>query len=243
MKENLFFLSLLFSFHVTHDVYNSDPFYCNSCNPNLIKEIVLDITADDGVKLKATYYSPGIPGPGMLLLHQCNMDRKSWESFARTLAERGIHVLTFDYRGYGETPGTGGREHLTDDIDSALSTLSSQNGVDKNKIAVGGASCGVNNAVQLAKRNGNIKALMLLSGPSTQDGLTWLKENSAMPIFGAASSEEDFAVQAISEMVAASKNTESKMIILKNAGHGAPMFTAEPPLLTSVTNWVVKVLK
>src|SRR6266851_715363 len=35
----------------------------------------VDIKASDGVTLKGTYFSPGRPGPAMLLLHQCNMDR------------------------------------------------------------------------------------------------------------------------------------------------------------------------
>lgn len=37
----------------------------------------VDLKASDGTMLKATYMSPGKPGPAMLLIHQCNMDRKS----------------------------------------------------------------------------------------------------------------------------------------------------------------------
>ena len=42
----------------------------------------VDLEAADGVTLKATYTSPGQPGPGMLLVHQCNMDRTSWNDIA-----------------------------------------------------------------------------------------------------------------------------------------------------------------
>ena len=42
----------------------------------------VDIKSPDGVNLKATYYSPGRPGPAMLLLHQCNMDRHAWDGLA-----------------------------------------------------------------------------------------------------------------------------------------------------------------
>ena len=34
-----------------------------------------DIVSADGTKLRATYTTPGKPGPAMLLIHQCNMDR------------------------------------------------------------------------------------------------------------------------------------------------------------------------
>ena len=36
----------------------------------------VDLTAQDGTKLKATYFTPAKPGPGVLLLHQCNRQRK-----------------------------------------------------------------------------------------------------------------------------------------------------------------------
>jgi len=35
-------------------------------------ERVVDLTAPDGTKLKATYFGAAKPGPGVLLLHQCN---------------------------------------------------------------------------------------------------------------------------------------------------------------------------
>jgi len=63
------------------------------------------LAAPDGAKLAATYYSAGRPGPGILLCHQCNMDRKSWNGLAEKLARAGFHVLTIDYRGFGESAG------------------------------------------------------------------------------------------------------------------------------------------
>ena len=208
-----------------------------------MREVDMDIVASDGVELKATYYTSNKPGPAILLLHQCNMDRRSWKTLAIALAQHGIHVLTFDYRGYGETPNTGGGKNLATDIDAAMRMLISQPGVNKFRVGVGGASCGVNNAVELVRRSDKIKALMLLSGPTSEEGLKYLREHPGLAIFGAASSEEDFAVKAIRKMVATSTNPASTMRELHNAGHGAPMFSADPTLLLSVTDWMVKVLK
>ena len=70
----------------------------------------VDIKASDGIVLKASYFSSGRPGPAMLLLHQCNMDRHAWDGLAKDLADAGFHVLTVDYRGYGDSGG----ERLTD---------------------------------------------------------------------------------------------------------------------------------
>src|SRR5215470_14689175 len=68
-------------------------------------ERAADLTASDGIKLKATYFSADKPGPGVLLLHQCNRQRKVWDELGQQLAAAGINVLTMDYRGYGESEG------------------------------------------------------------------------------------------------------------------------------------------
>ena len=65
----------------------------------------VDITAPDGIKLRATFFAAGKPGPGVLLLHMCNTTRKSWEPVAKQLSERGINALTIDNRGFGESGG------------------------------------------------------------------------------------------------------------------------------------------
>src|SRR4030095_10171505 len=64
-----------------------------------------DITAPDGTMLKATYYAAAKPGPGVLLLHMCNSNRKAWEPVASQLGAAGIHALALDYRGFGESKG------------------------------------------------------------------------------------------------------------------------------------------
>jgi len=63
---------------------------------------VVDLSAADGTKLKATFFSAGKPGPGVLLLHQCNQQRKGWDGLATRLAAAGISVLTLDYADTGK---------------------------------------------------------------------------------------------------------------------------------------------
>ena len=67
---------------------------------------LVDLTAPDGINLKATYFAAGRPGPGVLLLHQCNRQRKVWDDLAERLAASGLNVLTLDFRGFGESGGT-----------------------------------------------------------------------------------------------------------------------------------------
>src|SRR5262249_28396674 len=45
----------------------------------------VELKASDGTALKATYFAADRPGPGVLLLHQVNRDRKSWAGVAARL--------------------------------------------------------------------------------------------------------------------------------------------------------------
>jgi len=47
---------------------------------------IVDLKASDGILLKATYFAAGKPGPGVLLFHQSNRTRTSWDDVARELA-------------------------------------------------------------------------------------------------------------------------------------------------------------
>jgi len=156
------------------------------------------ITADDGVALKGTYFVAAKPGPAVLLLHMCNTDRRSWEPVGRQLGEAGIHALALDYRGFGESAGprfdTLGQVDALQlvngkwpgDIDAALTFLLSQPGVDRARVGVGGGSCGVTQAVGVARRHRDVRSLVLLAGPIDQEGRRFLVRNPWMPVFASA---------------------------------------------------------
>src|SRR5262249_42496795 len=102
----------------------------------------IDLTAPDNIKLKATYFPAAKPGPGVLLLHQCNRQRKVWDELAQQLSVAGIHVLTLDLRGFGESGGPplanlspaqaqAEGQKWPGDIDAAFQYLVSQPGVKR----------------------------------------------------------------------------------------------------------------
>ena len=67
---------------------------------------LVELKASDGTPLKGTYFAAAKPGPGVLLLHQVNRDRRSWDGVAAQLATAGVNTLTLDMRGIGESGGT-----------------------------------------------------------------------------------------------------------------------------------------
>jgi dienelactone hydrolase len=211
---------------------------------------IVTMTAEDGTALKASYFSAAKPGPGVLLLHQCNRQRKVWDALAERLASSGVNVLTLDYRGFGESGGTPNdklapaeQKRITmevwpHDFDMGLAYLESQPGVQREKIGAGGASCGVNNSIQLARRHSEIKALMLLSGPTDREGRLFL-HSSALPIFVSAADDDEFGnmVAPMQWWFSESPNSASRFEHYSNGGHGADMFAVHKELPGVIAEW------
>lgn len=208
----------------------------------------VDLQAPDGIALKATYYSPGRPGPGLLLLHQCNRDRSAWAAFGKAAAAQGYHVIAMDYRGYGESAGERFQdfqqqgpvvaEKWPGDVDAAFKWLVSQPGVDRQRIAAAGASCGVNQSILLASRHPEVKTLMLLSGGVTPAGRTYLRDSPWLSVLAAASHDDGGALDGMRWILGWSRNTANKLVEYQKAGHGTDMFAVEKGLQPLMLDWL-----
>ncbi len=208
---------------------------------------VVDIKATGGVTLKATYYPAGRPGPGIVMLHACNKDRSSWTQVATDAAANGFHVLALDFRGFGESGGkrfTQGPEQQSTidlywpgDVEAALAWLTSQAQVDKARIGAAGASCGVNQAVQLARNHPEVRTLVLLSGGVNPPARLYLRDSPWLPVLAAASDGDGGVVGQMRWALAWSRNPANKFVEYKAAGHGTDMFSAEKGLQLLVIGW------
>jgi dienelactone hydrolase len=206
------------------------------------------VAAPDGTKIAVTYYAGEGPGPGILLLHQCNRDRSSWNGLAERLARSGFHVLTMDYRGYGES---GGKRHLElpadqqarlttqvwpGDVDAAFAYLRAQPGVIR-VYGAGGASCGVNQSIQLSRRHPEVQSLVLLSGGTDRAGRDHLKTPSSPPLMIAAADDDGQVVAFMAWLDATSSNTSNRFVEYAVGGHGVEMFQAHPELPVEIVAW------
>jgi dienelactone hydrolase len=217
---------------------------------------VVDLTAADGTRLKASYFAAEKPGPGVLLLHQCNRQRRIWDGLALQLQAAGLNVLTLDFRGFGQSGGTQ-FDKLTQqqageafntifprDVDTALEYLKSQPGVNKDVIGVGGASCGVNQSVQAARRHPEVKSLVLLSGDTDLNGREFLRKANNLPVFLAAADDDEFpaSVLAIQWIYSLDPNPRKRFMHYAIGGHGADMFPFNPELPALIADWYTTTL-
>ncbi|MFN2622242.1 MAG: hypothetical protein ABR611_05295 [Chthoniobacterales bacterium] len=229
-----------------------------------------DIKSPDGTVLKGTYFAAAKPGPGLLLYHQGNRTRESWDNVASELAEAGINVLTMDSRAHGESGGTADNYFKTawaSDLELAFQYLSSQPGVNPKLIGAGGAgNLGVETAVETARRHpAEIKSLVMISGEADRSGSEFLHQASQLPeLFIADDTDEYMPIQEAMKLLYVSASSPNKKLVYysqaeeapwlwyetfrdngkvaAHGGHGTDMFKAHPELAGIVVRWLVTTL-
>ncbi len=108
------------------------------------------------------------PVPGAILCHGFGSSYRAVEAGARIIANCGVAVLIFDFRGHG---GSGGilDGNIVVDVVDAWHFLSDFPGIDRRRIALAGHSMGAMAAI-LAARQVNPHALIALSCPPELGG-------------------------------------------------------------------------
>jgi pimeloyl-ACP methyl ester carboxylesterase len=230
----------------------------------------VDLKSGDGTILKGTYFAAAKPGPGVLLFHQSNRTRKSWDELAAQLAAVGVHVLTVDSRAHGESGGTPEnyfKNAWASDLELAFQYLSSQPGVKPKLIGAGGAgNLGVETAVEAARRHpAEIKSLVMISGETDRSGSEFLHRASQLPeLFVADDTDEYMPIQNAMELLYVSASSPTKKLVYysqaeeapwlwyetfrdsgkvaAHGGHGTDMFQSHPELPGIVVHWFVTTL-
>jgi dienelactone hydrolase len=230
------------------------------------------VKSADGTILKATFFAASSPGPGAILFHQVNRDRDSWDGVARRLSSAGIHVLTIDMRGHGETGSAYDKDRKKakptrlGDLDAALAFLISQPGVRPDVIGLAGAGWeGVIDAVDTARRHTDaVQALALLSGETGIEGMEFLRRSWRLPALFVVADDDEYppTVEAM-ELAYESDGSPSKRFIHYAApqeapwlwyetsdrgkvpakgGHGTDLFETHPELPGILEHWFVTTL-
>jgi uncharacterized protein len=128
-----------------------------------------DVTLDtaDGLELGGWYVPArgGDPSATVLVANGNAGNRASRAPLARTLSERGLAVLLFDYRGYGANPGAPSEDGLAIDVRAARAYLLEELGVAESQLIYFGESIGAGVVSALAAEHP--PAGLLLRSPFT----------------------------------------------------------------------------
>lgn len=187
-------------------------------------ERVVDFKTADATVLRGTYFAAAKSGPGVLLFHQSNRTRKSWEDVARQLAAAGANVLTVD-----ADPNKTRKQRWPGELEAAFEFLRSQPGVNRDVVGIGGAGViGVEDAVETARLHpGEVKSLVLLSGES--ENFDFLRQASQLPeLFVADDNDEYPPIVEGMELLYITATSPSRKFVHYSAAHEAPWLWYEP---------------
>jgi len=199
------------------------------------------IDSPDGVKLVGSLLDSGKPNsPALLLLHQWQSDRHSYDEFAKRMQAKGFTVLSIDGRGFGEstkkadgTTVSAGRSDadvkaMLGDVGAAIDFLKKQKNVDGARIGIVGASYGSSLAIIYAADHPDIKAVALLS-----PGLNYFGNMPVAPaaekyiendllLFAAEDDKE--SADAVRKLTSDKSDSRRSQKIYPSGGHGTALF-------------------
>lgn len=218
----------------------------------------LTLTTDKGFTLKASYYqSNKTSDRGVLLLHQCNYNRSMYNDIGKQLSDKGIHALSLDFRGFGDSandefsaeklqalPRAERRiawqkmsKHWPSDVQLAYNHLKSKMS-DKGIVGVVGASCGGSQAITLAEKN-PVNVIGFFSSGQRDENITRYKQTLAdKPTLIIASEKDTGTYESAKKLFTASTNASSKFIAYKGSAHGYPLLDSDTQLASYMVSWL-----
>lgn len=273
-KSNQNYIKIVFSillisttFACQNQFISNSPNQTNSNISNTSNQPASQIPAPQNIKFESAdkveiigtfYESPKANSPAVLLLHQWQSNRKSYNEFAKQLQATGFGVLAIDGRGFGEsvktTDGKTVAPERTDetvkgmkaDVDNAFQFLTKQKNVDAQKIGIVGASYGSNLAIIYASENKQVKAVALLS-----PGLNYfgnLPIEDAVKNYGdrslllVAAEDDKESAETVKKLKSSVPNDKYEMQIYPKGGHGTGIFAAKVGLEDLLEQFLTKSL-
>jgi pimeloyl-ACP methyl ester carboxylesterase len=185
---------------------------------------VVTFTTDDGVTLSGNLYGTG--RRGVVLAHMYPADQTSWSAMAEELAQQGYLVLTFDFRGYGDSGGDKDIAEIDKDVTAAFFFMRT---VGASEVMLIGASMGGTASLMAAVDLQTISSLRLagvitLSSPVAFEGLS---ASDAVPALGVpllfVAAEGDVGAENARALVDLGKS--GNLLIVDGDEHGTDLFS------------------
>jgi dienelactone hydrolase len=213
----------------------------------------------DKLEIIGTFYeSPKANSPAVLLLHQWQSTRKSYDEFAKRLQAKGFGVLAIDGRGFGESvKTTDGKtvsplrtddavKAMKKDIDTAFNFLSNRKNVDAARVAIVGASYASSLAMIYGAENKAVKCVALLSPGINYFGNlpieNALKNYGDRPLLSVAAADDKESADTVKKLKSLVANDKYETQLYAHGGHGTGIFAAKVGLEDLLEQFLTKSL-
>lgn len=206
-----------------------------------------EIITEDNVILIGKFVPPKTPEKlTFILLHGLASGKEEWYGFVEKLSSRGYGYLAVDMRGHGESnktksgkevdikffgpPGPGSEwDRMTEDVDCMVKYLDRKRNIQKNTIALAGASIGANIVLKYAVRHKFIPLTVLLSPGLNYAGLLTapaMLEYDTRPVAIASSPKDEYAYASSARLLVIAKEAGANVAVFEGEKnqHGTQMF-------------------
>jgi len=219
---------------------------------------VVSFATDDGLMLGGWFVRADRPSEGTVIVFNGNAGNRAYRSdLAGRLSAEGLSVLLFDYRGYGDNPGSPTEEGLALDARAARRYVLSRADVDARRVVYFGESLGSAVAVRLAVEHPPHAAILRSPFTSFVDmgrlhypalPVRWLLRDRypsldriariGSPLLVIAGSSDTIVPASQSRRLFEAAREPKRLVIIDGADHNDEALGAGPQVVAAVTEFV-----
>jgi pimeloyl-ACP methyl ester carboxylesterase len=207
----------------------------------------VNVATPAGVRFAAEWTDAGRNAPAALLFPMCwQAAPETWAPVAAALKARGVSTLVTTYPGWlGNSPWPGPQpppepqnvywnEQFRQVRESAFAFVTSKT---SRQLVVGGSSCGVDRALDVAAdHRDRVAGVVVFAGAHTPRHLEYVR-TGRVPVLGLTSRGESQWVIQHDLLVKASGNASSRLIIREEGGHGTVLLK-DRAFAAEIAGWI-----
>lgn len=200
---------------------------------------------------------------GVIVLHDCQSERSKYKALSTSIAEQGLHTLSLDFRGYGNSVAQGYSElevkknskdivsyqndvavlmsYWADDLKAAYEYLRSK--VDKNKgISIVASGCSGAYAVSLAEKV-HLNSMVLLTPEMSFSDKERYKNLLDIPSYFISSAQHAMSYATAQELFAWSGAKQTKLQVYKGDKLNYQIMRTNKNLTNDIALWLKSTLR
>jgi alpha/beta superfamily hydrolase len=254
-SNNFLVILILFSVSFCGYAQSENPSSNDKYAPQTVQ---IKAKAGDDFMLFADYFSGDKRSGGVIVLHDCENDRRSYRILANSLAQLGLHTLLMDLRGYGESVSHAyskeeaqikSSDLVSYQSEMALITANWPNDlmsayqflvkkIDKSKgISVVSSGCSGAYAVNLADKI-QLNSMVMLTPEISYSDKERYKNLVDIPNFFITSSNHQDSYETVQELFSWNGSKRSKVQIFKGNDHNYQLISHKNNLVNDIALWI-----